>query len=117
KIIVFAGDMYHEKKRISKDVANVVASLFRSYENFPITFVMIPGNHDYVDKNGSSHSLIPLRGLRNVVISDWTRTDMSMGQDNLVYIDVDSNEEDPRVLIFNAVPFHEDKAELIRAMK
>jgi DNA repair exonuclease SbcCD nuclease subunit len=70
--ILFGGDLYHSKKMISKDALNVVFACFEwAHENYPeIQFVLIYGNHDVVDKDGTINSLSSLWALPNVLLID-----------------------------------------------
>lgn len=69
--ILFCGDLYHSKKMVAKDVTNVLFELFDwANSEFNVDFIMIPGNHDYVDKAGTNHSLLPFKSFSNVVVLD-----------------------------------------------
>jgi DNA repair exonuclease SbcCD nuclease subunit len=69
KDIFFCGDLIHTKKSTTKDVFNIIINWFRSCENSTgIEFVMIPGNHDFNSKDGSSHSLLALKDFNNITV-------------------------------------------------
>jgi len=67
--ILFGGDMFHVRDAVPIDVFNLVFQTIE--ESYPINFIMIPGNHDYSDREGNVHSIDTFSALPNVTIVDW----------------------------------------------
>jgi len=65
-LVVFCGDLFHKRQQVSVDVANAVYKILNYYTSeCDIELVMIPGNHDYADRDGHVHSLEPLTHFRH----------------------------------------------------
>lgn len=71
RCIVFCGDLLHSKKNVTKDVYNVLHKAFTLANDEGIQLVLIPGNHDYVDKEGTNHSLMHLDIFPNVSVLEF----------------------------------------------
>lgn len=78
--VVFCGDLFHTREAVSTDAYN--ATFDQLYPLFAgRTAFAIPGNHDYHDRAGLTHSLDTLKYWRNngsLRIVDWTKTDKSI---------------------------------------
>ncbi len=66
KPILFGGDLFHQRGSVSTDVLmGTYQAINRMAWYNGGKLVMIPGNHDYADRNGSMHSLLGLRNVDN----------------------------------------------------
>lgn len=68
--IFFGGDMFHVREAVSTDAMNLmldgVAQLAQGHREIH----MIPGNHDYFDREGQVHSLKMFKHIPNVTVYD-----------------------------------------------
>ncbi len=64
--VLFGGDLFHRRSILHTDVFNVIYEEIANMSN--LKFVMIPGNHDYADRAGNVHSLVPFGRLPNVIV-------------------------------------------------
>lgn len=71
--ILFGGDLFHTRESIWTSVFNSVFNTIK--EAFPIKFIMIPGNHDYGDREGYIHSVEPFDAMEHVTVIDWDSKD------------------------------------------
>lgn len=67
--ILFGGDLFHTRESIFTDVFNLVYEAIAQARH--IHFTMIPGNHDYGDREGFIHALAPFAWLDHVDVVDW----------------------------------------------
>ena len=70
KTVLFGGDMFHTRQRYSADVFNLVFEKLLSFSDNGIQLIMIPGNHDYADRDGLVHALQPFEAIENVFVID-----------------------------------------------
>ena len=57
--VLFAGDMYHVRSNVLTVAGNLVYEFLGELAE-TATVTMIPGNHDYADREGLQHALTPL---------------------------------------------------------
>ncbi len=67
--ILFGGDLFHRRQVYHTDVFNLVFEKFTEMSSMGLTFLMIPGNHDYADRVGMVHALQPFDTIENVHVS------------------------------------------------
>jgi DNA repair exonuclease SbcCD nuclease subunit len=74
KYIFFLGDLFHIRAKIDSDIySNMVYEKFCKYfgDKDSPNLILIPGNHDQIDKSGK-HTLLPYSRIMNVtVMSDF----------------------------------------------
>lgn len=51
KYILFAGDLFHQQKKLPTEVVNAVSNTFSEYDVDFVNWYAISGNHDYSNKN------------------------------------------------------------------
>jgi DNA repair exonuclease SbcCD nuclease subunit len=101
--IFFCGDFLHSKKSVTKDVFNVTVNLFRQCESYSaLEFIMIPGNHDFSSKDGSSHSLQAIKDFNNVRVLESPHDHCFIG-----------NRAERNYTKIIGIPYTEDKEEFI----
>jgi DNA repair exonuclease SbcCD nuclease subunit len=66
--IVFPGDLTHAKRHVTKTCLTVASMEIGDADD--LHWHMIPGNHDYVDKEGMDHSLALLKHFEQVTVYD-----------------------------------------------
>ncbi|QDZ23408.1 P-loop-containing nucleoside triphosphate hydrolase [Chloropicon primus] len=67
--VIFLGDFFHLRGSLPVEPLNKVLKLFA--EDWKQPTVMIPGNHDQVDRGGVVHSLEPIaKACSNVIVID-----------------------------------------------
>lgn len=82
RVLLFAGDLFHQRGRVDTQVFNEAFSLFKKYEDVKI--VAIEGNHDNVDNSiNSVSSLEPFKVLKNFTLIE-AYDKISIGEDTLV---------------------------------
>jgi DNA repair exonuclease SbcCD nuclease subunit len=72
KFIFFCGDMFHIRTKLDSDIySNLVYKKLKQYfgPKTPINLILIPGNHDQIDKTGT-HVLAPFSEIYNVTVVD-----------------------------------------------
>jgi DNA repair exonuclease SbcCD nuclease subunit len=70
--ILFCGDLFHIRTKLDSDIySNLVYNKFKQYfgSNSSINLVLIPGNHDQIDKVGT-HVLSPYSEISNLSVID-----------------------------------------------
>jgi DNA repair exonuclease SbcCD nuclease subunit len=61
--IIFLGDFWHHRGFVRVDCLNAV---LRAMGAWRVPSIMIPGNHDQIDRGGSEHALTPLRNAYRI---------------------------------------------------
>lgn len=72
KFIYFCGDLFHLRTKIDSDIySNLVYKKLMQYfgSKSSINLILIPGNHDQIDKIGT-HVLLPYSNIYNVTVID-----------------------------------------------
>lgn len=64
--ILIAGDLVHDKKRITKDVLSALVLCFSQAYQRDISFHVISGNHDQANKDGTNSTLALLHPYPNI---------------------------------------------------
>ena len=82
KNIIFGGDLFHVRGGVPTDAFNLVFDYIASES--ALNWLMIPGNHDYADREGYVHALQPFGNLPNVQLVDWSAYE---NNDKFVYLD------------------------------
>lgn len=71
RTLLFGGDLFHKRQVVFTDVLFLIfTEMVRLSKKFEI--IMIPGNHDYGDRAGHTHSLTPFSSIDNVTVIDKT---------------------------------------------
>ena len=70
KNIFFTGDLFHQRVSLSVAVSNKLFKCINEYAKQDITFVLCPGNHDFISKSESGHSLEKYSKLENIFVLD-----------------------------------------------
>jgi len=65
--VLFGGDLFHKRTVVHTDVWNITFSALRRFKDSGIHLIMIPGNHDFADRQGHIHSLDSLREVATVM--------------------------------------------------
>ena len=82
RVVLFAGDLFHQRGRVDTQVFNEAFYLFLEYDDVKV--VAIEGNHDNVDNSVNSvSSLEPFKVLPNFTLIE-TYDKVSIGDDTLV---------------------------------
>lgn len=105
KKTVFCGDMFHVPQNLSVAALNLTFSAIKDLAAVSQVFLM-PGNHDYADREGKLHSLSVFSSIKNVKVMDWesslsVSTAGSLG-DSVTYA---------------FVPYHLDKSRLVSTIQ
>lgn len=66
---IFAGDLFHTRGNVPTDVYNLT---YEAVRGIPSEVIMIPGNHDYADRDGKIHSLEPFKDVTTVHDTPFT---------------------------------------------
>lgn len=66
--VVFLGDLFHKRAVFSTDVYNLTVDALRYMTLKGIKLHMIPGNHDYANRDGTSHSLQALQYIDGIEV-------------------------------------------------
>ncbi len=90
--ILFCGDMFHVRGRVPVKVFNPIFDLLKKYST-DIGIHLIPGNHDYADREGHAHALQPFAALGGGVHVYSTPTKASLAPG--VWVDFIPYCEDP----------------------
>jgi DNA repair exonuclease SbcCD nuclease subunit len=78
--VVFTGDLFHTRQSVRTDAKALVSHVLKThFVDKGLTLVMIPGNHDYADRNGNVHSLHFLRNMSDSIHVLDTVTSFSKG--------------------------------------
>jgi len=65
-LILFGGDLFHVRKHIAVPTFNAVYEAMCEFHVYKIPMVLIPGNHDQADKEGTDHSIYAFSTFCNV---------------------------------------------------
>ncbi len=69
--VLFGGDMFHTKNVLGTEAFGLVCKTLSDATD--INWTLIPGNHDYADREGFVHSLMGFNGVENIqVFSKYT---------------------------------------------
>jgi len=66
---IFAGDLFHTRGTVPTDVYNLT---YEAVRGIPGEVIMIPGNHDFADRDGKVHSLEPFKDMMAVYDVPWS---------------------------------------------
>lgn len=71
KHVLFAGDLYHTRGRVSTVVYNAIYDEIKSFTEEGIEVLMIPGNHDDTDNSDlPKHSLHTFKDIEGITVVD-----------------------------------------------
>lgn len=70
--ILFGGDLFHRRQTYNTEVFNLIFQKFQEFSDEGLMLLMIPGNHDYADRQGLVHALQPFDSIANVRVMDNT---------------------------------------------
>lgn len=86
KIVLFLGDLFHQRGRVDTQVFNEAYNLFNEFSD--VTIYAIEGNHDNVDNSITSYSsLEPFKYLKNFhLIETYKKVTIPNSQDTFVGI-------------------------------
>lgn len=102
--VLFGGDLFHTHGTLKADVLSLVAAELKNFSATGIEVIMIPGNHDYLDKYGHFHSLATLA-------SSMLEKSRVRVLDMPVYTTTTD-----RTICLVAVPYIEDRARLMKEL-
>ena len=68
-LVWFCGDMFHTRKAVYNDEINLVYDCLLWMSTHGIQIHMIPGNHDYGDRDGNWNSIQPFDAIKNVTVN------------------------------------------------
>ncbi len=74
KTVVFAGDLFHVRGEGSYDCITAVYTAIMAIANVCENLIMVPGNHDYSDREGKIHALRIFIGVPNITVVDKPKT-------------------------------------------
>ena len=90
KNIWFGGDMFHIRKMIATNALHLVYDCLKYMSDHGIKVTMIPGNHDYKDKDGHQNSIQTFDAIDNVTVE--TEVVLHEGDDvSLVLVPYEAN--------------------------
>lgn len=94
--VIFCGDLFHVRGRVPVKVFNAVFDVLKRYST-EIQIHLIPGNHDYADREGHAHALQPFAAIGGGVhvYSKPTKVSLAPG----VWMDFIPYCEDPRAFL------------------
>lgn len=80
RIVIFGGDMFHIRGNVPMDVLALTHISIRRMAEVVDHMFMLPGNHDYEDREGKVHALEIFEGIPGVhVISSPTKKELCPG--------------------------------------
>jgi exonuclease SbcD len=86
--VLFGGDLFHTRQAVRTLAFNLVYHVIKKhFSDAGLDLIMIPGNHDYADRNGAVHSLETLKSLQGVTVLDSV-TKMASQQPGLQIVSV-----------------------------
>lgn len=65
-LVLFGGDLFHTRKQIPVQALNAAFSAMTMFSVHKIPILMIPGNHDQADREGTEHSLFAFTSFLEV---------------------------------------------------
>lgn len=81
RVLVFLGDLFHDRSHIPIEFIGAVRALFKSYRHGPI--YMLAGNHDRSVRVGASHSLSLLSDCAEIITKPVS---LRIGQKKVMFI-------------------------------
>ena len=69
--VLFGGDLFHSRQAVRTDVLTSVYSSLKAFCQDGIQLIMIPGNHDYANRQGNINSLLPLQDVPGMVVASY----------------------------------------------
>ena len=81
KNIVFCGDLFHVREAVPTVAVNVMYDAIQRMSCWAKLWLM-PGNHDYADRDGKVHSLHVFKHLPNVNVVDWSSSTQTFVTDS-----------------------------------
>lgn len=70
--VFFVGDLFHTRESVSTDALVLTHAAIRRMAR-TARVVMIPGNHDYFDRDGKIHSMQLFATDKNIQVIDWSK--------------------------------------------
>lgn len=105
KNIVFCGDLFHIRENVSTAAMNLMYDAISSLAKSKKVWLM-PGNHDYSDRDGRVHSLHTFRSIPNVTVMDWENPNRT--------ISLAGKMGEPTM--FSFVPYSDDRIKITAAI-
>lgn len=65
--VLFGGDLFHKRQVLSVQTFNLASDAIRRFKRDGLKLILLRGNHDMANRDGSVHSLHSLRGVAKVV--------------------------------------------------
>ncbi len=98
--VIFCGDLFHVRGRVPVKIFNAMFDVFQKYGDL-IEIHMIPGNHDYADREGHSHALQPFATIPGVYVYSKPERVVMLGDE----------------AVFDFIPYQEDPNAFLEAVK
>lgn len=84
-VVVIGGDLFHKRGVVYTQAYNLTVAVLAAMKSDGITVLMLPGNHDYANKEGTVHSvqaLVSAKLVKSIGSSGWIN--WVVGEDELV---------------------------------
>jgi DNA repair exonuclease SbcCD nuclease subunit len=82
ELVLFGGDLFHTRGRLAVQAFNAIYEVLAGFSIRKIPLMLIHGNHDQADREGSVYSIHTLRTVAEVVDKPgWTMVTTRTGQD------------------------------------
>ena len=107
KNLVFCGDLFHVREAVPTVAVNLMYDALSRMSKWAKLWLM-PGNHDYADREGHVHSLHVFKELGNVEVVDWS-------SHKLTFMSEAGKLGEP--LQFSFVPYTDDRDKAIEQIK
>lgn len=100
-LVLCAGDLFHVRRTISVQAFNAAYECLAKFTAAKIPTVLIPGNHDQSDREGSEHSIFAFQNILTIMDKMGWHTVTGVGGDEYAIM---------------AVPYSEDVDEIKRQL-